>query len=266
MRSKAQFKGHPLHPILVAFPIAFIFGALLADAVGLFAQWPGLHATGAYLSVAAVVSGLVAAVPGLIDYLLVVPPDSTARVRATWHLAVNVTALGCFAVSWAFRDWDSLMPGYAVMALEAAGTLLVTAGGWLGGTLVYRNQIAVDHRYAGAGKWREASVSAAPGEPVVVAAADELKPGQMKLLHVGGRRIVLARTDEGHAAFDDHCTHRGGSLADGALVCGTVQCPWHGSQFDARTGAVRAGPAERAIGTYRVEEAGGQVRLTLPTQ
>src|SRR5262245_43831619 len=105
MRSKAQIKGHPLHPILVAFPIAFIFGALVADAVGLFARHAGLSAAGAYLSVAAVVTGLIAAVPGLVDYLLVVPPGSTAKSRATWHLAVNALALGCFAASWAFRDW-----------------------------------------------------------------------------------------------------------------------------------------------------------------
>jgi nitrite reductase/ring-hydroxylating ferredoxin subunit len=63
--------------------------------------------------------------------------------------------------------------------------------------------------------------------------------------------------------FDDHCTHKGGSLADGVLICGTVQCPWHGSQFDVRTGKVSAGPAGKAIGTYRVDEVDGEVDLTL---
>jgi nitrite reductase/ring-hydroxylating ferredoxin subunit len=187
-------------------------------------------------------------------------------VRATWHLAVNLLALTCFAASWAFRDWGSLEPAYSVLLLEAAGAALVTGGGWLGGTLVYPNQIGVDHRYAHAGKWREESVAAAPGQAVAAAAADELKVGQMKLLHVGGRRVVLARTEQGHVAFDDRCPHRGGSLADGALACGAVQCPWHGSQFDARTGAVFAGPADKSIATYAVEEAGGQVRLALPAQ
>jgi nitrite reductase/ring-hydroxylating ferredoxin subunit len=91
--------------------------------------------------------------------------------------------------------------------------------------------------------------------------SDELEIDQMKLLHVDGQRIVLARTEEGYVAFDDHCTHRGASLADGSMICGTVQCPWHGSQFDVRTGSVRAGPAEEGIGTHRVEESGGEVRL-----
>lgn len=97
-----------------------------------------------------------------------------------------------------------------------------------------------------------------------MAAGDELKVGQMKLLHVNGRRIVLGRTEDGYVAFDDHCTHRGGSLAGGTLACGTVACPWHGSQFDANTGKVMAGPAESPIRTYRVEESAGRVRLVLP--
>jgi len=76
----------------------------------------------------------------------------------------------------------------------------------------------------------------------------------MKLVRAGDRRIAIARTEHGHAAFDDRCTHKGGPLSDGALVCGTVQCPWHGSQFDVTTGRVEQGPAEEPIATYVVEE------------
>ena len=50
------------------------------------------------------------------------------------------------------------------MLLEAAGVGLLTAGGWMGGTLVNRNQIGVDHRYAHAGKWQEQEVEARPGQ------------------------------------------------------------------------------------------------------
>lgn len=129
--------------------------------------------------------------------------------------------------------------------------------------LVNRNQTGLDRRYARAGKWKEATVDACPGVAVAVARTDELKVDQMKLLGVGDRRIVLGRTEQGYVAFDDRCTHRGGPLAGGARICGTVQCPWHGSQFDARSGEVKAGPAETPISTYRVEEAGGEVRLIL---
>jgi nitrite reductase/ring-hydroxylating ferredoxin subunit len=96
-----------------------------------------------------------------------------------------------------------------------------------------------------------------------VAHADELQVNQMKLLRVGGHRIVLAHTDDGYVAFEDRCTHAGGSLAGGVLICGTVQCPWHGSQFDVQTGRVKAGPAERAIKTFGTEERDGEVYLRL---
>lgn len=266
MHSTAQIKGHPIHPILIAFPIAFGVAAPVLDLVGVLANWSTVWTTGAYLAAATVICGLIAGAPGLIDYLYTVPPNSSASKRATWHLCVNLGALALVASGWAFRDLDTLRPGAGAVVLEFAGLALMTAGGWLGGTLVYRNQIGVDHRYAHAGKWSEREVSGPVGGTVDVAAADELKVGQMKLLHVNGRRIVLARTAEGHVAFDDHCPHRGGSLADGVLACGTVTCPWHGSQFDVTTGAVSAGPADTAIRTYRVEEANGRVRLVVPAE
>ena len=191
-------------------------------------------------------------------------PPSTKETRATQHALVNGSALLAFGLGWLFRDATTLEPGWGTLALEGVAGLLITWGGWLGGTLVYRNQIGVDHRYAHAAKWKERAVDGRPGEVVAVAKSDELKIGQMKLLHVGGRRVVLARTEEGYVAFDDRCTHRGGSLADGVLICGTVACPWHGSQFDARTGAAKAGPAEQPITTYPVELASDDVRLRLP--
>ena len=85
----------------------------------------------------------------------------------------------------------------------------------------------------------------------------------MKLLRVGDKRIVLARTEEGYVAFDDRCTHRGGSLAGGVMMCGTVQCLWHGTQFDVSTGKVKAGPARKQIAVYRLTEEEGEVKLVL---
>src|SRR5438045_7106422 len=121
--------------------------------------------------------------------------------------------------------------------------------------------ISVDHRHAGAGKWREEQFSGAPGEPLVVGHADDLKEDQMKLLIVNGQRIVLARLKRGFAAFDDGCTHRGGSLADGVCIGGSVQCLWHGSQFDTKTGEVRCGPAKRRIDVYPVRTENDSVVL-----
>jgi nitrite reductase/ring-hydroxylating ferredoxin subunit len=134
--------------------------------------------------------------------------------------------------------------------------------GWMGGTLVHRNQIGVDIRYAGAGKWKEEYITVS-AKKTQVATADELKVNQMKLIHVDKKRIAIAKTENGYVAFDDRCTHKGGTLAGGAMICSTVQCPWHGSQFDVRTGKVKAGPAKEKIIVYNISEEGGKIFLEI---
>jgi uncharacterized membrane protein/nitrite reductase/ring-hydroxylating ferredoxin subunit len=264
MRSKASFRGHPIHPALIPFPFAFLTGAFLFDTAGWLADRPSWWTTGSHLAAAGIVAALVAAVPGLIDYLFTVPPRSSGKRRATRHMLVNLLAVALVAVAWVMRRGMVGERDISVLGLELAALGLLTAGGWMGGVLVNRNQIGVDHRYASAGKWKEERIDARAGVPVTVATGDELKVDQMKLLHAGDRRIVLARTEQGYVAFDDHCPHRGGSLAGGAMICGTVQCPWHGSQFDVSTGAVKAGPADGPIGTYRIEERGNEIQLVMP--
>jgi nitrite reductase/ring-hydroxylating ferredoxin subunit/uncharacterized membrane protein len=261
MRSKASFRGHPIHPALIPFPFAFLYGAFFFDLAGHVAGRPLWWTIGAYLAVAGIATALIAAVPGFVDYLYTVPPRSTGKRRATRHMLANLTAVALFGVAWWLRGSADAAPGITQLVLEAMAAALLGVGGWMGGVLVSRNQISVDHRYADAGKWRETSVEVQPGRPVEAASADELRVNQMKLIRAGDRRIVLARTEEGYIAFDDRCTHRGGSLAGGVLICGTVQCPWHGSQFDARSGGVKAGPARERIPTYPVEQRDGKVWL-----
>ncbi|HJU72958.1 MAG TPA: Rieske 2Fe-2S domain-containing protein [Gemmatimonadaceae bacterium] len=258
MRSFASIRGHPIHPALIPFPIAFLTGAFVAHAASALFGNVSLWVTGGYLTIAGVATGGLAAIPGLLDYLRTVPPRSSGKRRATKHLLLMAGMLALFALSLAFRNSTNPIGETVVLLLQGVGTLLLTIGGLLGGTLVSRNQISVDHRYAFAGKWSETHVRGAAGT-IVGALHEELKVNQMKLLHVDGRRIVLARTDDGYVAFDDRCTHRGASLADGAMICGIVQCPWHGSQFDAKTGAVRAGPAGQPIATYKVDDNGREV-------
>jgi nitrite reductase/ring-hydroxylating ferredoxin subunit len=85
----------------------------------------------------------------------------------------------------------------------------------------------------------------------------------MLLAIVGQERVVVGKCTQGLFAFNDACTHQGGSLCDGTLIGGTVQCPWHGSQFDIQTGRVVAGPAEQKIEVYPVEVRSGEVYVKL---
>ena len=241
-----------MHPMLIVYPFAFLTGAFGFSIAGALSRNPELSRVAARLVPAGIVAGLAAAVPGLIDYLNAVPPNSSGSDRATKHALLNVGALGLFATSWLMNRRSSRQSPLSVV-LQGAGSATMSVAGWLGGTLVYRNQIAVDHRYAGAGKWQEETLPEPAERAALAVSTDGLQVNQMKLVHARDSRVVVARTEKGLAAFADRCTHKGGPLSDGVLICGTVQCPWHGSQFDVTTGKVVCGPAKDDIETYPVE-------------
>ncbi len=261
MKSKVHYKSHPLHPMLIAFPVSFFMGTLLFHITGWVLDKPGLLTTAYYLNIAGIGFGLLAAIPGLIDFIYTVPPKSSGKKRAAQHGIINVTMLLIFTSAFFYRR-NTDINHYILLLIETIGAALLGVAGWMGGTLVYRNQIGIDHRYANAGKWNAEYFDQQNGA-VVVATNDELKVNAMKLLHFKNKRIVLARTDQRYVAFDDKCTHRGGSLADGSLACNTVQCPWHGSQFDVITGMLKAGPATEGIHVYEVKETEDKVMVVL---
>lgn len=263
MKTRANFKGHAIHQMLIPFPIGLMIGAFIFDVLGYILNAPSLWITGYYTSAAGALMGLAAGLPGFIDYTMSVPPNSTGFTRATKHMSFQIATVILFAIAWFLRGAVDAKPQIITMLLELAGTITVTIGGWMGGTLVDRNFIGPDHRYAQSGKWKESSLSGKKGETIEAAKTDELKVNQMKLLHVNGERIVLARTEEGYMAFHDRCSHRGGPLADGVLICSTVQCLWHGSHFDVKTGKVKSGPAKEDIKTFPVFEQDGKVMLKI---
>lgn len=262
MKSFAHVKGHPVHPALIPFPFAFLPGALLFDAGSQWLARPLWAITGFHLLQLGILAGLVAAVPGAADFYKRVPPNSSGRKRAVRHGVLNLIAIAIFLIVYILRRDGHVT--LTTLTLECVGVLTLFYSGSLGGTLVTRNMISIDHRHANAGQWREEQFSSPAGQPLVVGHADDLKEDQMKLLIVNGQRIVLARTKRGFAAFDDGCTHRGGSLADGVCVGGTVQCLWHGSQFDSATGEVRCGPAKKKLRVYEVKQRQGDVLLVSP--
>jgi uncharacterized membrane protein/nitrite reductase/ring-hydroxylating ferredoxin subunit len=256
MRSAAHIKSHPIHAILVSFPIGLLVTSFIFDAIAVAAGQPRLWATGWYCVVAGVVGGFLAAVPGVIDLFSVVPPQSSAKQRGYLHGGLNLVMLGLFITVAVHRGGPDAAMDKLSLALSGTGVLLIGFTGWLGGTLVYRNQIGVDHRYASAGTLKERTLDSWDRP---VCNQSELAEGQMMLATIANQRVVIGRCPEGYAAFSDHCTHMGGPLSDGALIGCTVQCPWHGSQFDINTGRVVAGPAKKKIEIYEVEVRKGEV-------
>ncbi len=260
MRSRVHIKSHPLHPILVPFPIAFLSGSFLFDLAGFVSGKEDLHLTSYYIQAAGILFAVLAAVPGVVDLLKTVPPDSSAKKRGVKHGILNSTMLVLFIIAWLYRQGEehNLI---VLLLIEFVASILMGIAGWMGGTLVYRNQIGVDPRYAHATKWREIYIKDENEEKQELVRTDELKENQMILVHKGKKRIVLARTEHDFVAFDDRCPHKGASLAGGSMMCGKVQCPWHGSQFDVLNGAVTAGPSKSGIAVYPLEINDGKVYL-----
>ena len=261
MRATAHIKSHPMHPMLVFFPLGLWITSLFFDFLGWQMSDQSLVAAGFYCVIGGCVGAALAAIPGAIDLFTVVPPNSSGQKRGFLHAGINVCALLLFAfIAWRRGGAGDPVDGVSV-ALSLLGVIGILVSGWLGATLVYRNQIGIDHRYAGAGKWKERTVDNW-SRPLLN--QDELGPGQMMLGHIQGERVVAGKCGHGIATFSDRCTHKGGPLSDGALVGCTVQCPWHGSQFDVHSGRVVAGPAEKKIDTLEHETRSGEVYITKP--
>lgn len=256
MRSRANVASHPVHPMLVALPIGLWVGGFIFDLLSVLAGNPLLAAAGFYALIAGCVGAVLAAVPGVVDLFSTVPQRSSARTRGYIHGSVNTVALLIFIYAAWRQGGPSSLPDNITVIAEFLGVLAIGYSGWLGGTLVYRNQIGVNHLHANAGKSKERTIESFDRP---VCNQGELGEGQAMLIHIGDERIAVARCAQGIVAFSDSCTHKGGSLADGAVVGCAVQCPWHGSQFDIRTGRVIAGPAEEHLKTYGIEIRSGEV-------
>ncbi len=256
MRSRASVGSHPLHPMLIAFPIGLLVTSFIFDLIARWQNMPSLAAAAWYCVIAGLIGATIAAIPGIIDLFSIVPADSSARSRGYKHAILNGLMMIAFIADAAYRGTRSVMADNTSLILSAIGVVLIGCSGWLGATLIYRNQIAVDHRYANAAKYRQVTLTDW-NKPVCK--ASELAEGQLLLANIQGARIAVGRCSEGVVAFADGCTHKGGPLSDGALVGCTVQCPWHGSQFDVVTGRVVAGPAGERILTYDVVTRGEDV-------
>ncbi|MBA2746583.1 MAG: DUF2231 domain-containing protein, partial [Flavisolibacter sp.] len=142
MRSTAHIKSHPIHPILVPFPIAFLIGSFLFDLYGFVFKEPALYQTSFYMQVAGIGFAVLAAIPGLIDLNKTVPPDSSARKRGIRHGILNTLMLIIFTIAWFYRKGDNA-DMRILLLMEFTGSILLFIAGWMGGTLVYRNQIGV---------------------------------------------------------------------------------------------------------------------------
>ena len=144
MESKAKLFGHPIHQMLIAFPLGLLATALFFDLIALFLnRHAGLFTAAFYMIAAGVISGLLAAVFGLIDFLAI-PGGTRAKRIGTLHGVGNVIVVVLFAASWFVRRSSPTDPATLAIVLSAIGAGLATITGWLGGELVDRLGVGVD--------------------------------------------------------------------------------------------------------------------------
>lgn len=101
---------------------------------------------------------------------------------------------------------------------------------------------------------------------IKVAELSDLEDGDLMGLEVDGEPVCLAKVDGTIYAFTDNCTHISGPLCEGELDNCVLTCPWHGAQFDVRTGKVLRGPARYDILTYPVKIEGESILIQLPDE
>jgi uncharacterized membrane protein len=143
MESRAKLLGHPIHQMLIVFPLGLLAMAIIFDVLALaFAN--GYWSEIAFWMIAAgVVTGLLAAPFGAIDWFAI-PSGTRAKRIGALHGAGNVIVVGLFALSWLMRRDAPAAPEVLALALSFAGGTLALFTGWLGGELVDRLAIGVD--------------------------------------------------------------------------------------------------------------------------
>jgi uncharacterized membrane protein len=143
MESRAKLFGHPIHQMLVVFPFGLLVMAAVFDLIALGtgrAYWSEI----AYWMIAAgVVTGLMAAPFGLIDWMAI-PWNTRAKRIGAVHGLGNLAVVLLFAGSWLLRDPAARPPAAAELTLSFAGGALLLVTGWLGGELVDRLAVGVD--------------------------------------------------------------------------------------------------------------------------
>jgi uncharacterized membrane protein len=143
MESKIKVAGHPLHPILIVFPLGLLATAVAFDIAALVTGNYDWFHIAFWIMAAGILGGLLAALPGLVDWAAI-PNNTRAKAIGLWHGGGNVVVLVLFAISWFVRRANAEVPSTGALVLSFAGLLLALVTGWLGGELVDRLGVGVD--------------------------------------------------------------------------------------------------------------------------
>ena len=145
MESRVKLLGHPVHPMLIVYPLGLLSTGVIFDLLYIWLKNPAFPVVSFWMITAGLIGGLLAAIVGFTEWLAV-PNNSRAKAIGLYHGLGNLVIVLLFASSWWLRRGaPNNAPSTTAFLLSLLGFGLALVTGWLGGELVYRLGIGVDH-------------------------------------------------------------------------------------------------------------------------
>jgi nitrite reductase/ring-hydroxylating ferredoxin subunit/uncharacterized membrane protein len=244
-----KWLGHPVHPMITDVPVGAWTTAAVLDTMELFGNDQYKDGADAAVSIG-LVGAVGAAITGMTDWT---GTTEIERKAGLLHGMLNVGATALYIASLIMRRKKSSRR--AAITLSMLGYGITTASAYIGGNLVYNQQMGVDHTAIPRGY---------PEEFVAVLPDGELKNDSMKCVSIGKVDVLLARQNNQIFAIANTCSHLGGPLSDGELLqdCRVI-CPWHQSVFSLKDGSVIDGPATEPQPEFDIRVLDGQIEVRL---
>ena len=242
--------GHSLHPVVVDVVVGGSTAAVLLQLL----SWLGvgeLRLALVWVLGLTWLSGVAAIATGLTDFKDTATGDERNVVGL--HGLVNIVATLLFGAAFV-----GLLAEADILAgwLLVVGYLVLSVGAFIGGHVVFKYGYMVNRNAFARGR--------AAKEFTAVLPAAELPEATPTRASLGPTALVLVRRGDLVFALKEGCSHAGGPLSEGTLEGETIVCPWHGSAFRLRDGAVRHGPASTRQVAYRARIGDGQVEVQGP--
>jgi nitrite reductase/ring-hydroxylating ferredoxin subunit/uncharacterized membrane protein len=236
---------HPLHPALIAIPVGAWTVAAVLDALEVRAADTAIGI--------GILGALGSAVTGLTDWS---ETDYRAKKIGAVHGSMNLIATALYTASWIMRGNDERRR--SAIALSMLGFAIANASAWLGGHLVFGEQVGVDHTAT--------ADSTKPEKFTAVIDDAELKDGKPTRVTADGVAVCLVKRGEKIYAITDTCPHLGGPLSEGKLSGDVIQCPWHGSELSIVDGHVVNGPTTYDARCFDVRVRAGKIEVRAATK
>ena len=244
--------GHSLHAVLVDVVLGGATAALLLDLLRVVFGVDGLEDAAFWVVALVGLAGLGAVLTGLTDYKDTAP-NSAERDVSGLHGVINILGIVGFGISTFQRAAGAHDAAFWVLLVSY---LVISIGGYIGGHLVFKYGVMVNHNAFSRGK------RAKDFTPVI--AISEVPDGTPTKVMFGSTAVMLVRRGDVVHALRETCSHAGGPLSEGVLGDGTITCPWHQSTFRLADGSVVHGPAGTRQPSYRARVNDGQVELQGP--